>query len=593
MYGGSNVSDVLQQYRKAADPIPGEMQAWQVYGAGMENVGRDGHPESIPVPEPGPGEILVRIDANGLCFSDIKIIKQGETHPRIRGRNLRLEPIIIGHETAMTVVTVGQGLEGRFRVGDRFIVQADVFYHGTGLAFGYVLPGGLEQYCLVGKEILDGDEGCYLLPLKPETGYAEAALTEPWACVEASYRVGHRANVKDGGSMLLYRSGGAKLGDYQYEGLGRSARVLVNDAADSSAEKARLSATTHGIDYISIADDPDWDAILQQHTGGERFDDAIFLGTPTPEVFEAIAARMNKNGMLCVISDTPLARPVSIDVGRVHYENIVYAGTTSKKVVDAYTTRGTELTPGGWTWIVGAGGPMGQMHLQRAVEDPHGPSTIVATDLDLTRLQTLKDRFSKGAEARGVSLHLFNPNAMEKGDFDAQVERITGGKGFDEVCVMVPVPAVISDASRFLGSGGGMNIFAGVGIGTMAVLDLSGVWQKRQRYWGSSGSSIADLRVMLEKTETHQVITNNSVAAIGGMNAARDGLQGLTEARFPGKTVIFPQFPDLPLTALTDLHNVLPNVAAKLQDGKFWCKDAEEELLRTYLSREAGQPDAA
>jgi L-sorbose 1-phosphate reductase len=130
-----------------------------------------------------------------------------------------------------------------------------------------------------------------------------------------------------------------------------------------------------------------------------------------------------------------------------------------------------------------------------------------------------------------------------------------------------------------------MNIFAGVGIGTLATLDMSGVWLKGMRYWGSSGSTIADLRAMLAKTEAHDVEPNNSVAAIGGMKAAREGLQGLAEARFAGKTVIFPQIPDLPLTSLADLHKTLPNVAARLRDGRFWSREAEEELLRT-----AGSP---
>jgi hypothetical protein len=62
------VSNVLEDYRKAQDAIPAVMQAWQVYGAGIENVGREGKPEAIPVPEPGPDQLLLRVDANGLCL---------------------------------------------------------------------------------------------------------------------------------------------------------------------------------------------------------------------------------------------------------------------------------------------------------------------------------------------------------------------------------------------------------------------------------------------------------------------------------------------------------------------------------------------
>ncbi|MCA1595333.1 MAG: hypothetical protein LC772_02750, partial [Chloroflexi bacterium] len=406
----------------------------------------------------------------------------------------------------------------------------------------------------------------------------------PWACVEASYRVTHRDNLKAGGVALLFLSG-ADLADYDFEGILRPGKVLVNDSRQANAYEAKLYCQDSGIEYISIPDSPEWSALSDQHTGGAGFDDVIFLGTPTPEIFESAARHTAKNGVVAVLSGTPLSRPVSIDVGRVHYENVTYLGSSGRSLSRAYSgTRGTELTKGGAAWLIGAGGPMGQMHLQRSLEKPDGPALVVATDLDLGRLETLRDRFSGIAARRNVSLHLFNPNAMEAGAFEAEINTLTGGKGFDEIIVLVPVAPVIAGATSHLAPHGGMNIFAGVAIGTMATIDLSNVWLHGARLWGSSGSTIADLRVMLEKTEAHEVEPNNSVAAIGGMNAAREGLMGLAEARFPGKTVIFPQIPELPLTALSDLHHTLPAVAARLRDGKFWCREAEEELLRTYLA---------
>ena len=49
-------------------------------------------------------------------------------------------------------------------------------------AYGYALPGALTQYETMGQDVLNGDDGCYLIPIKDSTGYAQAALTEPaWA----------------------------------------------------------------------------------------------------------------------------------------------------------------------------------------------------------------------------------------------------------------------------------------------------------------------------------------------------------------------------------------------------------------------------
>lgn len=55
--------------------------------------------------------------------------------------------------------------------------------------------------------VLDGDGGCYLMPLQPQTGYAEAALLEPWACVIATYRLKYRSGLKPGGTTWIVGTG--------------------------------------------------------------------------------------------------------------------------------------------------------------------------------------------------------------------------------------------------------------------------------------------------------------------------------------------------------------------------------------------------
>ena len=90
----------LENYKKAEAPLPQTYQAWQVFGAGLENVGRDGKPVTVPLREPKDDEVLVRVDALGLCLSDMKIIAQGGNHPRLRGRDLANDPTVLGHECA-------------------------------------------------------------------------------------------------------------------------------------------------------------------------------------------------------------------------------------------------------------------------------------------------------------------------------------------------------------------------------------------------------------------------------------------------------------------------------------------------------------
>ena len=146
--------DILERYKRCELPIPQKQWAWFLYGAGLENLGRNDKPELVDVPSFGPNELLARVDACGICFSDIKIVRLGPDHPRLFGRNLAQDPIIMGHEVSLTIVGVGDQLKGQFNIGVRFVVQAEIYYKGKNLAFGYMLYGGYEQFVKLGDEIL-------------------------------------------------------------------------------------------------------------------------------------------------------------------------------------------------------------------------------------------------------------------------------------------------------------------------------------------------------------------------------------------------------------------------------------------------------
>jgi hypothetical protein len=145
------------------------------------------------------------------------------------------------------------------------------------------------------------------------------------------------------------------------------------------------------------------------------------------------------------------------------------------------------------------------------------------------------------------------------------------------------VPGVIAEAAPYLAKRGVMNVFAGVARGTMTQLDLSDTYLKDARVIGHSASTIDDLRLMLHQAESGELSPNRSVAAIGSLSAARDGLAAVRDTTFPGKVVIYPQIREFPLTALPDLKDTLPTVYAKLADGREWTNEAEEEFLRAML----------
>ncbi len=567
------MTDKLNIYKRAQDPIPPTYHRWHLYGAGLENL----KPAEVPTPEPGPDELLVRHDACGLCFSDIKVIRLGEEHPRIY-RNMKEDPVVLGHEVAMTVMKVGANLKGQYKPGDRFTVQPDIYIDGVGYAYGYEIQGGLSQYSIIDQRVLNNDDGNYLIPVRPTTGYAEAGLTEPWACVTAAYELTYRTGLKPGGVTWIIGSRAHPEHHYTlsagFDVASHPNTLLLTDVPDYLGDALQARAAEIGNVEVIHVPDPEKPPV-------EYVDDIVLLGADA-DLIEKVSPWLNHFGIVAILEDAPLDRPVNVDVGRVHYNRWLYVGARGSEIADAYaqTPVRSSLKPNGKAWFVGAGGPIGRMHVQRAIQKANGPKTIVCTDVSSHRLQDLDATFGDEARAKGIDFICLNP--MEREAYDAGMAPFQES-GFDDIIVLAPIPPVIADAANWLASEGVMNIFAGVARGTTASLDLSNLYIKDVRFIGHSASSFDDLKLMLHETESGELSPNRSVAAIGSLSAAKDGLQAVQDQVYPGKVVIYIHIKDFPLTAVPDLKEVLPSVYAKLKNGREWTNEAEEEFLRVML----------
>lgn len=533
----------ITDYKKAKEALPDKYEAWEIHGAGFDQVGKNGKPSTLELREPKDNEIVLRVDALGLCQSDIKIINQGSKHARLRGRDLSQEPTVLGHECAATVVKVGKQWQDQFQIGERFIVQADIYYKGLGFAFGYLIPGGLAEYCYLDERALAGDEGCYLLPVKPDTGYSQAALSEPWACVEMSYNL-----------------------DDRREPLADGACLIVADQPGSLTQRCPQATVIPQ----SLAGLPE----------GE-FDD-IIVTQPTPAVVGALAPRLKKNGVMFLLGQPAETGPTALDIGRIHYENIrFYGGGDTLEAVEKANER-MDLLPGGAAVFIGAGGPMGQMHVQRACEMRNGPGLVVVTDLDRERLDHIETRFGGLAQGNKVELKTFAPSQFEsQAAMDAHILGLTE-KGYSDVIIMAPVVKLVPSSLAFAADNCLVNVFAGVGVGSEAPVNVEDLC-RGVKLIGSSGSRISDLRKVLQKVEDGELNTNLSVAAIGGLSSAREGLEGVRDARFPGKTVIYTQIPELPLMPLEEVAAKIPELKDKLGPNSTWTKEAEEALIAHYV----------
>lgn len=559
----------------AAPPeaAPDRALAWNVYGAGIDHIGRDGRPEWVDVPRPRPDQLLIRVDAVGLCFSDVKLLRLGGEHPKLYGRDLATDPTRLGHETSVTVIEVGETLRDRFRPGQRLAIQPDIYVDGRSTAYGYTIPGGLIQYHVIGPEVLAADDGAYVIPVDDRMGFAETALTEPWACVEASYTQRRRLEPLLGGRLWIV----AQPGDgHPYD---------LTGAIDAAAAITVSGASTVLLDAIRAGASPGATVTsmdVDEAAAHGPYDDVIVLGGLEPTIVSRAGDAVAFRGTINLVADEPLAGPVEIDVGRLHYHYVAWLGTRGPDVAAAYgeTRNRAELREGGVTVVVGAAGPMGQMHIERALAMARGPRLVVGVDLDADRLGAARAKLTPIATARHRELRT-ETLGREPGALETLVRGITAGRGADDVIITAPAAQAVVSGAAAMAPDGMLVLFAGVPVGTRVSLDLSPVFLHGAQYTGTSGSRIADQALVVRKTLDGELEPRRALAAIGGMETAAAALQALVDGRYPGKIVVFPQLTGLALTGVDELADD-PEIGPLLGPDGSWTAAAERAVFARY-----------
>lgn len=554
---------------------------WNLYGAGMDQIGQNGQPENVGIPTPDADQILVRMDGVCLCFSDVKVINQGGNHPKLYGRDLTKEPGRLGHEATLTVMKVGENLKDRFKAGERYAVQPDIYQNGMSTAYGYTIPGGLIQYHLMGKEMMETDHGLGLLKIDDTMGVAEASLLEPWGCVWASYTQRRRLTPKEGGVMWVIGRGNHER-TYQFsKGLEVAGTIILTDApAEIRALAEQTGKTIVTRNGLKVSD---YEALSQELTNGVGFDDIVVLEPESAEQITEVARLIARRGTMNMLSQKRLDGLVDADVGRLHYDYIAFIGNAGTDISDSYGEERNrcDLIKDGTAVFIGAGGPMGQMHVQRAIEMKDGPRRVIVTDINDQRLEEISSRFAALTEANNCELITLNPTNSSTTLHDCVMEN-TQHQGADDVVVCVPNAQIMEDAAKLMNGNGMLVLFAGVPNGTLAPADLSDVYLNNMQYTGTSGLTIEDQIAVMDQAVAGQLAPAICVAAIGGMNVAHDGIQAMIDSKFPGKILIFPQIMELPLLSLEELHEALPVVGEKLGAGNVWTKEAEKALYEHF-----------
>ena len=506
-----------------------------------------------PVASPGPHQVLAKVEAIGLCFSDLKLLKQFSQHSR---KSVVLEglepqtlagmpnyvpgdaPTVPGHEAVVRVAKVGEGVD-RYKIGERFIVETDYRWLPTdksNAAFGYNFEGGLQEYVLFDERVITSPEGESMLIPAPEDLSASAlALVEPWACVENAYTEVQRRALKPGGRLLV-----------------------VGDAPVDRGVVEKLPGTPGTVAFA------EGKAVAAEPAAG--FDDIVYFGADAA-VAEQLFSKLAPGGLLAIVQGGGrFGRPVEAQVGRVHYGGIRIVGTAGADPAAAYAAipATAEVRPGDKINIVGAAGPMGTMHVIRLLCQGVPGLTVYGGDLNEDRLAGLGKLAAPLAEEHHLSYRGYDPS------------KAPPGEAFDYTVLMVPVPALVAAAVTASAPKGIINIFAGLPADKTALIDLDAYVANQLYFIGTSGSVLKDMQQVLAKVAARELDTNLSVAAVAGLEGAIDGIHAVEKNLMPGKILVYPDCPGLALTPLSEL-----GLDDKLEDGH-WNGAAEAALIERF-----------
>jgi L-iditol 2-dehydrogenase len=287
------------------------MKAAVVYG---EN---DIRISEIPTPVPGPGEVLVKVKASGVCATDVKILG---------GSGLPKElPIILGHEAAGTVEALGEGVTG-LTINQRVAVYpiaacGECFFCRQGrysLCFkpyglGHGADGGFAEYVLIPRQIvrLGGtiDIG--------DMSFDMAAMIEPTSCCVAA---AEQCGTKAGDTVLIIGSGPLGL-LHTIVSKVRGCRVIIIDMNEQRLAKAKEV----GADITFNTERDDVFKEVRKLTGIGA--DIVIAAVGVPEVIEKYLPLVRNGGVFNIFGGTPPGKTISLDPRWLHYGEIILTGT--------------------------------------------------------------------------------------------------------------------------------------------------------------------------------------------------------------------------------------------------------------------------
>ena len=293
--------------------MPRLMRAAVLHGAG------DVRMEDVPVPVPGPGEIVARVDVASVDFTDYKVFQRGR-HPMIR------IPGLFGHEWAGTIAAVGAGAEARWQLGQQVVAANSAPCDPK--------DGPACRQCRCGRqnlcEAIQYNNGAFapyiLVPARLARGNMHAVpagaplervvFAEPYACVLHAVR---RIPLAPGDVAVVLGAG--PMGLFMVNALrghhGPDLTVVALDRLESRLAVARAMGATHA---LNTSDRRSADAL--QQAIGRATADVVIEVIGSVETHREALSLVGRGGTLVSFGGVAPGQTLAVDLGHLHYEEI-------------------------------------------------------------------------------------------------------------------------------------------------------------------------------------------------------------------------------------------------------------------------------
>jgi L-iditol 2-dehydrogenase len=270
--------------------------------------------EEMPKPQAGPGEILVKVIASGICGSDV-----------MEWYRIKRAPLVLGHEIAGDIVEVGTGVK-KYKVGQRVFVS----HHVPCMKCRYCLsghestcdmlrktnfyPGGFAEFVRVPEVNLE--HGVYVLP--KEISYDDGSFIEPVACVVRGMR---SISFEPGKTVLVLGSGIAGLLNVKVAKAYGAAKIIATDINDYRLDAAKR----FGADVV-IKGTVDVPALVRKANDGRAADYVVVCSGATQAMNQALRS-VDRGGKILMFAPPMPGVEIPVPFGDLWKDEVTITST--------------------------------------------------------------------------------------------------------------------------------------------------------------------------------------------------------------------------------------------------------------------------